>query len=440
MPAISTKVVRRCAAWLMLGVMIASIVVWDMTRAKLPAQIRIATGRRGGEYYDLAAHLKAIIEARSDSEVVLVPTEGSVENAERLRSSDPDRTVDFALLQGGSVSMAGLAVVAPCYPDVVHVVVRKGVGIHSIADLTGHAVVVGSSGSGMRRSAREILAFYGRPENEADREQGYFVRLLEDSGLDAAIVTTGMDNPDLRSLLRSGAFDLLPVDLAPAIAASLAQFSTYEIPRGYYAATPPVPAAPVVTVATTAVLASRAEASEGLVTLMLESLYEDRIRLDFPMLIPRRDVLRWSPVPLHPAARRYFDPQDRIGWLTNVMETLVATKELLFALGAGLYLLWDRWRRLREHERRATAAAERARLDAFLRKTLEIESAQMDTTDAAQLGSFLDDITRIKLRALKELTNEDLRGDQTFLIFLMQCANLINKIQMKIIADDAQEP
>jgi len=56
----------------------------------------------------------------------------------------------------------------------------------------------------------------------------------------------------------------------------------------------------------------------------------------------------------------------------------------------------------------------------------------METTDAHRLEGYLDEITRIKLKALDELTHEDLRGDRMFLIFLMQCGNVINKIQSKI--------
>ncbi len=334
--------------------------------------------------------------------------------------------------------MDAIAVVAPCYPEVVHVVVRKGSGVRDITDLNGRPVVVGLAGSGMRQTARFILDFYGRPHHQGDREERYFGSLGEDTSFDAALVTSGMDNPDLTVLLRGGEFELVPVGLAPAISAKSAHFTEYEIPRGYYAAVPPVPAAPVATVATTALLTTRAGASDELVQLMLPSLYDETLQSDFPFLIPRRDVLNWSPAPLHPVSRRYFDPEDQMGWLANVMETLAATKELLFAFGAGLYLVWDRWRRLQERERQVSVQAEKQHLDMFLKKTLDIEAAQMDTTDVVELGAFLDDITRIKLRALQELTNEELRGDQDFSIFLMQCANLINKIQMKIIAYESR--
>ena len=49
-----------------------------------------------------------------------------------------------------------------------------------------------------------------------------------------------------------------------------------------------------------------------------------------------------------------------------------------------------------------------------------------------KIKGHLDEITGIKIKALEELTHEDLRGDRMFLIFLMQCGNVINKIQAKI--------
>ena len=50
-----------------------------------------------------------------------------------------------------------------------------------------------------------------------------------------------------------------------------------------------------------------------------------------------------------------------------------------------------------------------------------------------ELQDFLDKVTEIKLAALTQLTHEELRSDQAFSIFLLQCANLISKIQLKIL-------
>jgi hypothetical protein len=76
---------------------------------------------------------------------------------------------------------------------------------------------------------------------------------------------------------------------------------------------------------------------------------------------------------------------------------------------------------------------QKERLDVLMERTLDIERRQMDATGPQQLQELLDEVTRTKLHALNELTHEDLRADQSFSIFLTQCANLISKIQLKIL-------
>ena len=56
----------------------------------------------------------------------------------------------------------------------------------------------------------------------------------------------------------------------------------------------------------------------------------------------------------------------------------------------------------------------------------------METDDAGKLRRYLDGVTAIKLRAIEELTHEDLRAGTSFAIFLQQCAHLTRKIQSKI--------
>ena len=56
----------------------------------------------------------------------------------------------------------------------------------------------------------------------------------------------------------------------------------------------------------------------------------------------------------------------------------------------------------------------------------------MEVRDPEVLRNDLDKVTQLKLEALRGLTDESLRSDRAFLIFIVQCANLINKIQFKI--------
>jgi hypothetical protein len=202
-----------------------------------------------------------------------------------------------------------------------------------------------------------------------------------------------------------------------------------EIPTGLYTVNPTMPAEPIVTIAMDAGLVTRADASPKFIRALLVALYERGIALNFPNLFPYRDVFYKTPVPLHPEARTYFKPPDQLGLLTNILESLAAFKELMLALIGLGWLLWDRYRRLKDDEKTRLLQQQKDHLDGFLEETLRIEEAQMESTDPAVLEGFHHEITRIKLKALKELTDEDLRSDRAFIIFLTQCANLINKIQ-----------
>lgn len=420
----------------MAAVFLMSVLFWVGPRDRVPAEIKIATGRKGGQYYAFGLLLAQTLEARDPNlSVEVVATDGSRENVDRLLI---DEDVDLAILQGGSVDISGFGdvarpvIVAPLYPDIMHVIVRKGIGITNITNLKGRRVNVGGLKSGMRQSAQFLLQQYDILGDVVEAESNYFDSLPGDQTIDAAIVTSGVRNSDLRRILRTGDYELLPITDASAMEISDPYFREFQIPKGLFREQPPVPAEQVKTIATTALMVTRGGASELLIQEILEAVYEEGMRLQFPTMHSRDEAKQWLDLPMHPVARRYFDPQDEIGHMAAVMESLAATKELLFALAAGIYLIWERWRRLREKEEKAELNEQKSRLDELLTRTVEIEARQIEEADEAVLKQMLDDVTRIKLRALDELTHQELRGDRSFLIFLTQCSNLIAKIQVKI--------
>jgi len=211
-------------------------------------------------------------------------------------------------------------------------------------------------------------------------------------------------------------------------------FRAAVIPKGAFGTRPFVPAEDRETVATTSFLVASGSASDRLIHAALLAIHEENLKLKAPMLIARADADRYVSTVFHPISHKYFYPADDIGFMANVMETLAAGKELLFAIGAGIYLAWRRWRLLKERETEVALSAQKEHLDRFLERTLRIEKAQMKSDDVPELYELLNQVTDIKLQVLHEFTEEELRGDHVFRIFLTQCANLINKIQLKIIS------
>lgn len=429
-----SRLLRKWFAWLMAFVLVASLTIWLFMRDTLPQEIRIGTAVQGGLYYEEGVRVAEALRRRTNSTIRVVETSGSQENSDLLRAGE----IDVAIVQAGSTAMRDLAIVTPLHRDVVHVIVRKEMlddpaadaRINSVSDFADKTVVIGLPGSGMQQSARDVLKHYNVLER-ADLSEIHFTDLLSDTEKQyaAAIVTSGVENDDVHTVLESGEFGLLPLD-AKALEKRFRHFEYYEIPKNMW---PPVPRRPIPTVTASALVVVREDASSELVILLLDSIFVDDLPKYFSTMFSPQQAKDLSPARLHPVTRRYHDPFGQYGVLHNVLEGLAAGKELVFALGAAIYLVWDRWRRLKEREVQELIKAQKNRLDAYLERTLNIERVQMNVVDPQQLQKFLDDVTTIKLQALNNLTHEDLRGDRTFAIFLMQCANLISKIQLKII-------
>jgi TRAP transporter TAXI family solute receptor len=414
----------------MLLVVVASVIIWQQTRDTLPATIRIATAAEGGLYHRTGQLLGEQLALRTGAEVELVSTRGSVEN----RSLLLDGKVDLAILQLGAVEKTGIAAVSPLYPEVVHVVARRERGIDSVLDLEGRKVFRGQPGSGMRKSAQSVLDHYDIEIDHTADSLSYFGQLLEHPEYDAAIVTTGFLNADLARLMSSGAFDLIAIDDADALAIRYSHIEAFEIPRGLYSGRPSIPAQSIPTVATTTFLAVTPDASPLLVQHALAALHQSYLQSDIPGLMTESEAAQWAVLPLHRAARGFYDPYEGLGLLANLMETLSAVKELLFALGAGLYLAWTWWRQQERKEQLQLLGLQKERLDVFLEQTVAVEKAQMRSTDIHELQRYLDDVTRIKIGAISELTHEALRGDRMFSIFLTQCSGVSRKIEAKLAA------
>jgi TRAP transporter TAXI family solute receptor len=408
------------------------IVVWFLTRPIVPNPIRIAAGKPGGLYDEFARALKGPLSLEEKYGVELLPTDGAVDNQELLWQGE----ADLAILQGGAVSMEGLAGVVPLYHEVVHVIARKGRGIESVKDLIGKNIIIGPKNSGMRRAAQSLFEHYGL---QTDCPPAYFTELSVDATWDGAIVTTGLMNKDLRKLLHTGLFELIPIESHRALALRYPHFSSYTIPKGFFGEGPVIPPKDIHTIATMAFLAVHAEADAPLVTHTLDTLYNNDLTQTVPTLLSRSEAAQWRIFPMHPTSQGYFSPYKGLDVVANIVDALAGAKELLFALGAGLYLLWKRREYLQEQQKKEETDRQKDRLDNFLKRTLTVEEKQMDEKDPERLNQFLDDVTRIKLDALRILSTHQLRGDRTFLIFLTQCANLSRKIQSKIALYSTQQ-
>ena len=414
--------------WLMAGVLIVSICLFYATRDAIPNRLVLFTGQPGGFYRQVGSHLTKAWEEATQRKLDVQSSSGSRENFQALSSAK----ADLALIQGGVEDLSELSIIAPLSHDLVHVIVRKDASIDRIQDLKGHTIAVGMPNSGMASSAEKLLQFYGLNEQNTQWTYRYFTQMKEDASIDAAVVTAGILNADLSLLLGSGDYRILPMEYAPAFCEKNAYFFPALIHKGLYRLGDDFLQEDIPTVATTALLVATKSISPKVIDQLLITLFEESGGLDSPVMLNAEEVREQQDLKLHPRAMQYFHPADQIGYMANVMESLAALKELAVAFVAGLYLLWDRWRRQQQKALARQLSKEKEKLDVLLAQTVDIERQYASADAMSDLQGMLRQVMKIKIQALEELTHEQLRGDRVFLIFMTQCSNLIDSIQSKM--------
>lgn len=281
------------------------------------AFMSIGTGGTGGVYYPLGGALASRLSvADSTRQYTAEVSGGSVENVNRVVRGQVD--LGFALsvtvyeaYHGAATGEPGrrLRVVAPLYPNVIHVMVREDAGITGLDDLRGRRVSVGSAGSGTEQTSRQLLETRGMDYDDVDEEYLSFsesAAALKDGALDAAILSVGYPAAAVLEATTTGGVSLLALSEGE-VAAITARFPYYDpadIPTGIYRGVDE----PVPTVAMMNWLVARDDLPEDVARAALNILGGEGVSLEQVHEMARQidmGALERAPAPLHPAAARW---------------------------------------------------------------------------------------------------------------------------------------
>lgn len=191
---------------------------------------RIGTGGTAGTYYPVGGMIANAVSQPGKIVVTAQAANGSVANVTgiaggAIESGFSQADVASWAYKGngiyeGKPNVPGLRLIANLYPESVHVVVRKGSAIKSVADLKGKRVALDEPGSGTLVNARAILAAYGIKESDIKAE---YIKpnqagdKMKDGSLDAFFFTGGAPAGAIAELASSGnGIEILSIDGAPA--------------------------------------------------------------------------------------------------------------------------------------------------------------------------------------------------------------------------------
>jgi len=298
---------------------------------------RIGTGSTGGTYYPVGGLLAAAVSNPPGSHpceeggacgvpgliAVAQTTEGSVDNVLRMDKG----TLESALCQadvaywaatgqGGFTehgAVAGLAVISNLFPELLHLVVRRGAGIRSVKDLVGRRVSLDTEGSGSRVDALLVLAAYGidpRKMEVVALSSGQSAEAIRRDELDAFFMVAGAPVSVIEELADENLIELLPINgpEAELITKEYAFLTPDLVLAGTYTN---LPATPTLSVGALWLVSQAVDAE--LVYGITATLWNDATRHLLDAGHPRAAQIRLETAlkgvaepPLHPGAERYY--------------------------------------------------------------------------------------------------------------------------------------
>ena len=282
---------------------------------------RIGTGGTGGTYYPVGGLIGNAISTDKIN-VSAVATNGSVANVNAivggsLESGFSQADVNAWAFTGtgiyeGKPKVEELRAIANLYPESVHVVIKKGLNVKSLADLKGRRISLDEPGSGTLVNAKAILAAYGltekdfkpeylKPQQAADK--------MKDGAVDAFFSTTGYPQGSITELAATSGIELVPIDGAgrEKIRGLYNFFAADKIPDGAYKDVKGVD-----TVAVGAQWVTSAKQETELVYEVTKALWSDKTRTMLDgghakgKAIVKASALTGIGIPLHAGAELFY--------------------------------------------------------------------------------------------------------------------------------------
>jgi TRAP transporter TAXI family solute receptor len=323
--------------FIVIGLLIAAY--WWL-QPQPPKHVTLATGPTGSAYAQFGKRYAEALK-HSGIEVELKPTSGSTENLQLLRTGG----ADVAFVRGGSADPvadeeAGLTSLGSLFyepiwlfyrADSAQKIDRKSGTLTTLAQLRGLRVNIDLPGSGLPDIMERLLkANRLGPEDLllSNLEQASAAEALQAGLLDAIVLSSAPQSPQVQRLLRSDDIKLMDFGQADAYSRRFPFLSAVTLPRGVVDLSKDLPPHDVALLAATTSLLSRDETHPALRQLFAQAAQSvhsgagwfNRAR-DFPNT-------RTSELPVSPEGDRAINGTPPIWqrylpfWASNLVERM----------------------------------------------------------------------------------------------------------------------
>ncbi|WP_017792225.1 TAXI family TRAP transporter solute-binding subunit [Leucobacter salsicius] len=278
----------------------------------------VAGGGKAGVYFTYAEQLALAASQSLNLDVTAAQTQGSVDNLQRVASGEAlvgfaqgDTAADAISGTGAFAEPLPITALARVYDEYVHVVVPEDSDVHSIADLAGHTVSLGSEGSGVQVIATRVLEAAGvDPAEVPGPALGLDTSLgaLKAGEIEAFFWVGGLPTPGIERMAKELPIRLLEVDTAIVERVNEGHAGVYrtaEFPENTYGVD-----RVTATMAVPNYLVASEAAPPELIRNIVRVLFEARTTIAAEVraaaLLDQREAIFTEPVPLHPGAAEYY--------------------------------------------------------------------------------------------------------------------------------------
>ncbi len=286
-------------------------------------ELAIGTGNPTGVFYEIgAAYADVINRHLSGYDATAAPTNGSVDNLNRLASGDVDIALVFSDNAADALRGTGpfignpqeVRALARVYNNYAHVIVRTDTGVESVAGMRGRRISTSTHNSGTEVMAKRMLTAAGldpaRDVTALAMSLGETTAAMAAGGIDGMFWSGGLPTTGVSDLFRQagGKVRFLPVDgLVPQLAKLYGAgiYAPAILPKATYGLS-----ADVATVAEPNLLVVSAGMPADLAYQLTGLLfrYQTELAAVHPAAndIKRDTAPQTDPVPLHEGAARYY--------------------------------------------------------------------------------------------------------------------------------------
>lgn len=308
-------------------------VVWVIQSAP-PRRLVITTGPLGSSFERFADSYQKLL-APHDVTLEILPSEGSLDNLQRLQSGVG--RVDLGFVQGGlpkDAKIAGLESLGSVAYQPLWVFYRTTTPISRLSELAGKRIAVGAKGSGAHALALTLLAANRINEETAtlsDLEAEAAATDLIAGKLDAVfLMGDSAPQQTLRNLVRVPGVQLFSFGQAEAYVRRFPFLSKLQLPEGAIDFSKNLPAQDIALVGPTVELVVRKGLNPALCNLLLEVAKEVhgkaelmQRRGEFPTPLEHEIALSEDALSYYKSGKSFFFRNVHSFWLASLINRIL---------------------------------------------------------------------------------------------------------------------